>query len=447
MADNKKRRFIAEKVALPAVLAISLLAAKVLVNQRSAIRLSAPIELGYSGLSVSMPLGNGWQCEGKWVYQENSFAVSSIFLAGSGMARPYARCHYLLASQPGTPQERFIRNRGHIGEEDVVETGRTEAGAHIVDWAKIKVGVSESELGLFEIIFGVCKLAAGRELEIEIFQPVEEQGLGQRAFDEIVKSIIFSDNGLLQAGEQIVSEVRNEGLGNILTGGSVAVPETTFFAIADAHDRTIGFTMDALVPGTNEEPNVKGASYYYVGGPLADEQVGFFRGDSAFEKYTWRVESISRKGSIGVEMFSEGGVLEVRRLRGDRENSEYVLGKSAVPDILLEPVLRKIVDSNREDMIMDVIRSDGTITPVRIERMEHIEKGLGINALKLQLLDGHGHWQRIYFDEDNRLVRIVLEQDKTYTLKRSSAKEIMEMFPERAYLIKEQDRLLEREGL
>jgi hypothetical protein len=442
VADNKTGRYVAEKIALPVILVVSLLAARLVVDLRSVIRLSAPLELSHSGLSISMPSGNGWRCEEKWIYEEAGFTVSSVFSVGDGVTQAYAHCHYLLASNGGTPQKRFGQEATDLGGE-AVETGQITTGPLTIDWARIKTDAGKA--GLFEIIFGVCPLAAGRQLEIEVAQTEVEQGLAQQVFEKIVKSIRFSDNGLLQAGAGVVSEVRGVGLNGSLASDGRPI---SLFIIADARGQAIGFTMDVMAAGqTDTNTAVKAASYLYMRGPTADEQVDFFRSDVAFENFTWRVETNSKAGSKGIEMVGQAGVLAIRHLRTDREENEYALGGVAVPDIIIDPVLIKMLDGDRQAIIIDVIRSDGTITPVYVEKMAPAGEQADTNAVRMEWLDGRGLWQQIYYDSSNKPVKVVFGRESTYTLNRADANQIAEKFPERAYLIRDRDLLLNREGL
>ncbi len=445
VADNKRGRYVAEKIALPAILVISLLAARLMVGLRSAVRLSAPLELSHSGLSVSMPSGNGWRCEEKWMYEDAGFTVSSALSVAQssrgGIKQAYAHCHYLLAPQLDTLQERISQEATDLGGK-VAETGQVTVGSLIVDWARIKADAGER--GTFEIIFGVCPLAAGRQLEIEVFQTEEEQGLAQQVFDKITKGIRFSDNGLLQAGVQVVSEVRSAGLGGILASDGRPV---SLFILADAHGLAIGFTMDAMAASqTDTNTAVKAAGYLYMRGPVADEQVEFFRGDGAFERFSWRVESNSRAGSKGIEMVGQPGVLVIRHLRADREESKYVLGGAAVPDIVIDPVLAKVLDGDGQAIVVDVIRSDGTISPVYVEKMAPTGGQADSNAVRVEWLDGRGLWQQIYYDSSKKAIRTILGRESTYTLNRADANQIAEAFPERAYLVRDRSQLLDRDG-
>ena len=437
--SDKTRRYIAEKIALAVILVISLLVARLVVELRSVIRLTSPIELSRSGLSVSMPSGNGWRCDGKWAYSDDGFTINSIFAVRAGSIRSYARCHYILASQRLTVQERFNEDAAAMGGE-VVETGRLDlgqAGAQqlVVDWARIR---GENEL---EMISGVCGLAGGRQLEIDVLQTEDGRGLAQSIFERIVKGIQFNDNGLLQAGIQLVNGVRDTGLSPGAPGDD---NQTVFFILSDSKERAIGFTMDTMEVQTDEELAVKAASYFYRRGLAANEEAGLFRGDVAFSRFDWRVvENSPRTGRKGIEMSADSRVLTLRRLGAGNREKEYVLGEAAVPDIVLEPVLQKMLDSSPREIVIDVIRSDGTIVPVYFEKMNQMDG----NSIKLEVLDGRGYRQQIYYDDAKKPVKIVLEQEGTYTLNRATAEQIAKSFPERAELVLKQDQQLDRDEL
>ena len=105
--ENKTEKYIAKTIALPALLVISLLTARLVMQSKTGIRMSAPIELNRSGLSVSMPSGNGWKCKEKWSFEDSSFNISSIFAVSGLNDRAYAQCRYLLAAGEETPTERL----------------------------------------------------------------------------------------------------------------------------------------------------------------------------------------------------------------------------------------------------------------------------------------------------------------------------------------------------
>ena len=383
---TKHQKHIAKTIALPALLVISLLAARLVMHSKTGIRLSPPIELNRSGLSVSMPSGNGWRCEEKWSFDDSNFIVSSIFAVSGLGDRAYAQCRYMLAAGEETPKERL--DQKYPGTKLVV-TGQSIEGSLTVNWAIIN-----TDSGI-EIILGVCELAGGRQLEIEVLQGAFEQNPAKDIFEKIIKSIRFSDNGLLQAGIRLISDIRDTGL-DIAAGDENKKP-TSIFTIADSRNKIIGFTMDAMVLVRKDANTaINAADYYYLRGTAANEQVGFFRGSADLRQFAWRVETISRMGNTGIEMSADSGTLSVRRLRVSspfdrrtgRETGEYKLGETAVPDIILEPILTKAMDSSEQAFIIDIIRSDGDIIPVYIEKLPPIKGQTDSNSIRLECLMG-----------------------------------------------------------
>ena len=436
--ENKTGKHIARTIALPALLIISLLVARLVMHSKTGLRLSAPIELSRSGLSLSMPSGNGWKCKEKWSFEDSNFIVSSIFTSGLNEG-PYAQCRYLLAAGENTPTERLEQK---YSETKITETGQITAGNLTVNWATIK-----TDSGI-DIILGVSNLADGRQLEIEVLQSADEQNTARQIFDKIVNSIHFSDNGFLQAGTRLLSEIRDEGVKGVLAGDADG-RTVSLFAIVDPRGRTIGFTMDAMAAiQTDANATINAADYYYLREPVPEEQVSFFRGGTDLRQFTWRVEANSRTGSKGIEMTADSGVLTVRRLRAglsvNQRTSEYGLGEAIVPDIVLGPVLIKVLDSNGQAVIIDVIRSEGIITPAYVEKMPPAKGQTDSNSVRMEWLDGRGYWQQTYYDSSKKATKIMLGQESTYTLSSADANEIMKIFPERANLVRDKNQILDR---
>jgi hypothetical protein len=431
--ENKTANRVARTIAMPALLVISLLVARLVMQTKTGFSMSATIELSKSGLSVSMPSGNGWKCEGKWSFEDNSFNTSSIFAVSGVTDRAYAQCRYLLTSGEEPPVER-------LGQEYSVTklavTGQSAANNLTIDWATIN-----TDSGV-EIILGVCELTGGRQLEIEVLQSAADQSPAQDIFERIFKSIRFSDNGLLPAGIRLISDITSKGL------DFVEDDLTSFFTVADSHGKIIGFTMDAITfEKTDANTAVKAADYQYLPGQY--EQVGYFRGSSNLREFNWRVETSSARGSSGIIMSADSGQLNVRRLRpglslnkrAGKTTGEYELGEAAIPEIALEPILKKLLDSSQQAVIIDIIKSDGDIAPVYIEKTPPAKD----HSIRIEWLDGRGYSQQSYYDSSHKTVKIVLSQDTTYTLNRTDANDISKIFPERANIVGNKKQLLDKE--
>jgi hypothetical protein len=442
MTNSKTSKIATEKIAFAAVLIISLVAAQLVINLRSFVRLSAPIELSKSGLAVSMPRGGAWRSDYKWKFDGNGFTINSSFNAGTNIGRLYANCRYKLSEKETTPQERFSEYASLLNSEPV-ETGQISIKGLVVDWAKIGDAGKQMSSAPFEIMFGVCRLPEGRFLEIEVLATGDEKDLAQNIFNAIIQSVRFTDNGLLKAGIQIVSDCRNEGLAKALDGREKQV---SLFILTDASNRPIGFTMDAFMgePNTDtqrstgpaSESEIEAASYFYKKDRVAEEEVGYLRTNNAFTEFSWRVGN----RAIRLEMSANDQNLIIQ---GQDTEKQYTLSQAAVPEIIADQVLRTFLDSNQNAILIDVITSNGTISPLYAEKIEPADDGNQV--INVELLNGHGIRQQIYYDSSKNPIKTVFEQDGVLT--RSTAEEIAKLFPERANLVLNHDKLLNRREL
>jgi hypothetical protein len=436
MTSNETEKNTTEKTAFAVVLVISLVAAQAVVNLRSFIRLSPPIELNKSGLSVSMPRGSAWKNDEKWKFNGDGFAINSSFNAGDNMSRSYARCHYILAEKQMTLQEHF-NEYAAIFNSEPVETGQISIQGMVVDWAKISDANEQTPSVPFEIMFGFCRLPEGRCLEIEVLTTEDEKGLASKIFNAIIKSIRFRDNGLLKAGIQIVSGCKSRGLSEPLNRREKQV---FFSVLTDASNRPAGFTMDAMATEQNPEARVNAASYFYRKGRPSEEEIGFFKANASFTKFTWRIENRAGSTGKGLEISAEDQNLMIKEQGSEKE---HIISKAAVPEIIIDTVLETFADGNQYAVIIDIIGADGTISPLYAEKTEPEKDGNQI--INVELLSERAAKQKIYFDKSKNIVKTVFANVGVLTP--STAEEIAKLFPERASLVLSQNRLLDTKGI
>jgi hypothetical protein len=455
MTNGKTGKVAAEKIAFAAVLVISLVAAAMVVNLRSLVRMSAPIELTKSDLSVSMPSGSAWRGSYKWKFDGDGFTINSIFNAGDNMGRSYASCRYILAAKQISAQQRLSEYASSLNSE-LVETGQIpvkesvpgqNSSGLVVDWVKISEAGEQTSSVPFEIIFGVCRLPEGRCLEIEVLATGDEKDVAQNIFSTIIKSISFHDNGLLKAGIQIVSDCRNEGLAKALNGREKQV---SLFILNDASNQSIGFTMDAFAIESNtdaqrsagpvSESGIEAASYFYRRGRVHEEEIGLLHTNDAFTEFSWRVENRTVAGVRRLEMSASNQNLVIQK---QGKEKQYTLSQAAVPEIIADQVLRTFLDSNENSILIDVIASDGTISPLYAEKIRPAVDGNKV--INVELLNGRATPQKIYYNSSKNQIKRVFENIGTLTP--STAEEIAKFFPERDYLVLNRDQLLNRREL
>lgn len=416
-----------DKIALLGLFIVALLIAYFIVALKSILVLSEPIKLPYTGLSVSMPIGNGWQSEKQWKYRENIFVLSSIFAVGSGRPTAWANCQYLLTAETIAPQMWFEQKASEV-EGRIVKADQTRTDTLTIDWAQIQ----KSEL-LLDMFLGVAKLPNKRQLNIEVYQITGDSDLAERAFKSIVKSLNFKDNQLLQAGSETITKIKSKGLDGFLDNQN----QQTFFMIKDSTERTIGFAMDVLIDaGRDAQLNIRAAGIFYLR-DRHNEQVTSFQCSNNLGEFVYKMETQNRTSRSGTEIIlDEAGVMTVRKFDARPEEKSCRLSPAAIPEVFIDQLFRQMLDSNQKEIVVDIIEAKGKITPTLISRIE-VKKDAAADedaayVFKLELLDRGGFSEQVYLDKQKQVYRRVAQQENIYILERTSAENIMREFPEHA---------------
>ena len=433
------RKLGGDKIALLGILAVGLLTARFVVALKSAIVLSEPIELAHAGLSLSMPAGNGWENETEWVYGENALTLSSDFALASGRPTARAYCRYLLAPRRTTPQIWFTEKASQI-DGSIVETGQTRTDTLTIDWAHIQ----KSEV-LLTTFVGTVELPGNRQLDIEVREITGDTDLAEFTFRHVVNSLDFEDNRLIEAGAEVVTQIKSKGLSSFLSNQN----QQTFFLIKDSRKRSVGYTMDVVVDsGKEDELNIEAAGLFYMRDRNTYEQVGSFESNNSFDIFVWKSETHSQTHRSRTEIIlEEAGLMTVRRSDTAPPESSIYLGPTAIPDIFLDYVLRQMLDSSKTEIVVDMIGTDGKVTPAFISGIEK-ENDIAADdeaayVLKLELLDGRGFSENIYLDDQKQIYRRILRQKDVYVAESASMEDIMREFPEQAEYTLRKNRMLE----
>ena len=433
------RKLGGDKIALLGIFVVALLTARLVVALKSALVLSEPIELTHSGLSLSMPAGNGWQSETQWKHQENAFTLSSDFALASGRPTARAHCRYLLAATKTTPQMWFTEKASQI-DGAIVEMGQTQTATLTIDWAHVQ----KAEV-LLSVFLGTAKLPSNRQLNIEVREITGEADLAELIFEHIVNSVDFEDNQLIGAGAEVIAQIKSKGLDSFLSNQN----QQTFFLIKDSRKRSVGFTMDVIVDsGAEDELNIEAAGLFYMRDRNTFEQVGSFQGNNNFDAFVWKSETHSPTRRSRTEIIlDEAGLMTVRKFDARPQGNGNYLGPTAIPDIFLDQVLREMLESSKEEIVVDMIGADGKVTPAFIYGIEAQDDIAADDeaayVLKLELLDGRGFSEHIYLDGRKQIYRRLVRQQDVYILESATMEDIVREFPERAEYILRKNGMLE----
>ena len=177
------RRLGGDKIALLGLFVAALLTARLVVGLKSTVVLSEPIPLPPAGLSVSVPMGNGWQSEGKWGYSDDAFALSSSFFHGGSEATAWVICRYLVIAETTTPRMRFEREAGKVNGA-IIEINEMPTDMLILEWAHVKG--QEIPLTMF---LGTAILPDDGQLDIKVIEITGDAEQAEQVFKRIVESV------------------------------------------------------------------------------------------------------------------------------------------------------------------------------------------------------------------------------------------------------------------
>ena len=188
------RKIGGDKIALLGLFVVSLLIARMIVVSKSAILLSEPITLTDTGLSISMPQGNGWKSEKQWSLHENGFSLRSIFALGSRSPSAEVHCRYVKATEATNLQGLFEYKAFEVKGE-IVKVDQIYNDTLTFDWTLIE----NRKISLI-LIFGTAKLSHNRRLDIEVQQIMNDPEMAELVFKQIVTNLNFEENQLLVSG-------------------------------------------------------------------------------------------------------------------------------------------------------------------------------------------------------------------------------------------------------
>jgi len=428
---TKKHEY--DKIALLGLFALSLLMAYLIVVFRSRILFSDPIRLSKTGLSVSMPSGLNWQSEKKWKYQENMFSVSSLSPRGSDRPTAWASCRYMLSAEAATPQMQFQQRASAINAV-VRQTNKTQTNKLTIDWARIDIPEMQ-----FSMFFGTSRLPDNRQLDIEVGRIAGEVELTEQIFKRIIENLKFEDNRLLKAGAEIVATIKSRGLSNFLNNQN----RQAYFLIKDEEKNNIGFTMDVLIKtgidgsAAGDQPDIRAAGQFYIRGQDFVEHATSFQCSNNLDEFVYKSETNTRTDKSGAEMIlDESDAITIRKFHTQPEGNSYQLGPAMIPDVFLDQLLMQMLDSDKDQIIIDIIEATGNIIPTYLAKIEAEEdmtsEENATYAFELELLDGRGFSERLFMNDQKQVYKRVAHQKSIYILERTSAENIAREFPEHA---------------
>ena len=411
-----------DKIVFLGIFILSLLIAYLIVYANSGILFSDPIELPYSGLSVSIPFNKGWESDLKWQYQDNSYNLRSRFLPDAGIPAAAVNCSYFAPLRSVDSMSWFELQAAGLNSS-IEQTGQIRKDNLVIEWARIDTPVF--------VFLGTAQLPNNRRINIEVFQTTFEIDVAEKVFMEIVDSLEFNEDNALQTGVKIISEIQYQGFESLVD----ETKEACFF-INNAKNDKVGFSIDLFEHSEDSgRVNIQAASHLYLKGSNAQEQKALFEGDNNLSKFIWQSRTNQINGQFETKIILEepGKLNVIRQIGTESEESEQIVFSEIIPSIFLESLIYHAVRSNVSEAIIDVLDSDGKITPTYFS-FEPLEEQTedDFYVVKLEFLDGRNFEESLYLNEQKEITRALIQQNVRYNLERTDIQQIINEFPERA---------------
>lgn len=189
-----------DKIVLLGLFILSLLTAKLIVTVKSRLIFSDPIELANTGLSISIPTGNGWTGQKQWQYIDNISTLNSIFTINSEHPSAWVNCEYLPEYQSFSSRTWFERRAADINGT-ILEIDRIEKENLTIDWTHI-----EKPEVFLEIFLATIELDNNRRLHIEVQEIDSGIEQAETVFLEILNRLSYLENQSTKAGMEVITQ-------------------------------------------------------------------------------------------------------------------------------------------------------------------------------------------------------------------------------------------------
>ena len=186
------------------------------------------------------------------------------------------------------------------------------------------------------------------------------------------------------------------------------------------------------------------AGLEYIRGRFGREEVTSFESDNRFKTFTWKSEAIGAERSGTSMVLDDAGILTVTISGRQPQERSYNTSGTAIPHILLEQLLARMLEVEKKEMVVDVIRSDGRIVPTYVSEIElkdvAAEEDISY-MVKLLPLEGRDSFELVYLNDRKHILGSRVREDVYTILESVEPQEAASLFPERAEFILQSDKL------
>jgi hypothetical protein len=412
MDSDNSRSFYTSKLVFLGILVAAVAAVWSYSTRHTALEMT-PASVLCGELSVSMPGGLYWESpsKGVWTWQPNAYGLSAIHMPAKDCS---VEVRYQLSPITVEP-EQYLAAAAGAWHLDIVNRGKASIGDKPLFWAALAEGDGHPA-----IFYAVAALNPQRMLSVRVAAKAGAPGLAAQVFDEVLKSLKYTDSGLTQKGAELVKAVENGGIAQL----AVTLPSDVFVV-----KNTSGAETGFLISKTGASEKAQEAvleSLIYSGSSNNDlRRTRFTTTDMVgFAQQTWVPGNATPLATVKVEE----SVLMSKVVNHPRQ--EFYLSDAAIADQLAEVAGWQLLKSGTPEAIIDIVTFDGSVQPVRVTPGKAPAEGdAWKSSAVFKSAAGQGLSSEIFYDANGVAIKHVQSNGETLTTERTTSEHLKEAFP------------------
>lgn len=406
MLFKKDKNSVAELVLL-AIFMSGIFFAWVLVTFRARVHYSYSVPMPFSGLSVSLPAGEGWQQLEHWKYKDgyNFFYLAGWFKLQPGRnADVFLEWEYMLAEKKGPVDEKV---RALITDElggAIIDEGVANLNGADMFWARFARHSREKDG-----IVGIAELEFGRYLTLIIY--TEETDMLLAAFKGAVATIEYNPNNLANDGAVFVKQLRSTLVTNIVNNNTMPYTERLYLirkaSQIEKPTQLAGFSVERFTEtidnGQRTGITVKGLQCISGQNGWTNEKL--FDCNNNFSEFTW--QNNHQINGMGNPIFTKISVGKQRVLTINQSSKKFRLSPFCIPEILVEFAASEFIEFDKEVILIDILIHNGYVIPAVMSKRTITLQGGNEQGheVRLDLLyDGHTY-EEMTFNNNKDLIK------------------------------------------
>ena len=430
---------------------LGLFLAWLIVAEKTRVSYSDLIELRYSGLSASVPQGEGWAGMEQWQYngQYNLYFLSSE-LRLNQQPEMYVEWQYLLAEEPGDISDKLKHAVSRLNGV-IFEVSRSKIDDLNFAWVKFAQASIDKEG-----FIAIAELPSGRYLKLFIRTEAQSASL-PHIFQHALNSVKFETDELLEESSNFVVYLKSIGVPELVktsTGNDMENLYTIEKSLPNKQGLALmGYTIERFVDSYTSGPQlgVDAKQVAFFGGVRASLDQSDFSCPKDFTQLKWDTKRQRTNNTNWIQTSIDSDSLGQMTFTKNKESVKYHLSNIVIPEILIEPAARAFLDYDSDAVIVEILASDGRIVPTLLTktRSEKITEAVYTeqnyeHIVKLNYLHQLTAKEYFFFDSDNFIAEKHYTDSQQYLVYRASswatilskfkkdAPMLDKLFPERA---------------